>query len=228
MDVSISIRKGVFLGIIGPNGAGKTTFLKTLLGLIRPARGVVLYKGEKLDRKRLSKEIGYVPQKVFYRNNFPIKVREFLEVSLEGKGGSLDTYVEVMGIKGLMDKVLWDLSGGEFQRVLICSAISREPEVLIMDEPNTGLDSVGQEEFYRLLEGLRRDRGTTIIMVSHDVGVISRYVDEVACLNRRLYFHGSPGEEMERSLLDTYGREMDLVVHGERCEEGLLERREIK
>ena len=228
MDVSINIRSGVFLGIIGPNGAGKTTFLKTLLGLIKPTRGVVLYKGERLDRKRLSKEIGYVPQRVFYRNNFPIKVREFLKISLDEKEDLLDMYVEVMGIRGIMDKVLWDLSGGEFQRVLICSAIAREPEVLIMDEPNTGLDSVGQEDFYRLLEGLKREKGTTIIMVSHDVGVVSRYVDEVACLNRRLYFHGSPGEEMERSLIDTYGREMDLVFHGERCEEGLLERREIK
>ena len=201
-----------------------------MLGITKPTSGEVLFFGEPLKRDLVARKVGYVPQKVYNRNFFPLTVEEVVRVSSMGHGASLRRFPRLAGMLGishLLKRRVSELSGGEFQRVLICSALARDPEVLLLDEPNTGVDSVGQESFYRILKGLN-GKGLTIVMVSHDIGTISSYVDEVACLNRKLYFHGKPGAEFERSIVEAYGGGVDLLEHGERCGEGKLGRRGLK
>ncbi len=213
---------------MGPNGAGKTTLLRIMLGIYKPTNGKVFFCGKPLDKKEVTKRVGYVPQKTFYRNTFPLTVVEAIRLGLFGKEAveeEIEEIAEIMGVKGLFDRKISELSGGEFQRIIICSALSRKPDILILDEPNTGLDSIGQEGFYETIKELKEKRNITVIMVSHDIGAITTYVDEIACLNRKLYYHGKPDENFEKGLIGAYGEGMDVIVHSEPCQEGMLERR---
>ncbi len=230
-DINLKVKRGDFLGIVGPNGAGKTTLLRIMLGLLKPSRGEVMFFGEPLKKEKVSKRVGYVPQKVHFTAGFPLTVEEAVKASSFGKNFSMERFeyfARLLGVYNLMDRRVHELSGGEFQRVLICGALSREPDVLVLDEPNTGIDSVGQDYFYRVLKNLNDELGLTVVMVSHDIGAISSYVNEVACLNRRLYFHGKPDSEFEKSIKEAYGEGIDLIKHGDRCVEGALERRVVK
>jgi len=218
-DVTISIHRHDFLGIIGPNGGGKTTLLNVMLGLIKPERGEVKVLGGDPERNR--RRIGYVPQHSLFDHDFPISV---LDVVLTGRAGQRlfrrytdqdrklahDT-LKMVDMLPFAKRQIGKLSGGERQRVFIARALVTEPEVLLLDEPAAGIDAHIQTEFYEILEKLKEKM--TIVMVSHDLTAISIYVDKIACLNRRLFYHNSK-ELTSDDLEATYQCPVEFIAHG--------------
>lgn len=217
--VDLVVREGDFLGIIGPNAGGKTTLLKVILGLLRPDRGEVRIFGRSPRRARGL--VGYVPQEAGFDRGFPISVFETVRMGRLGPRSreasrSEDeaavrqalARVELTGVAGAR---IGALSGGQLQRALIARALAAEPRVLLLDEPTASLDSRIGRSVYELLERLSAE--IPIVLVSHDIGVISRHVRTIACLNVRLHYHH--GRELTREMLEaTYGCPVDLVAHG--------------
>jgi len=219
-DINLDVIEGDFLGLIGPNGGGKSTLLKILLGLIKPDRGEVRIFG--LPPKEARKMVGYMPQKNVFDKAFPVTA---LEVVLMGRctsAGLLKRYrpedrqaalraLEAVGMQDHEKTEIGSLSGGEQQRVFVARSLVSEPRLLLLDEPTTGIDAAQQAEFYDLLRKLNEK--ITIIMVSHDLSAVSKYVSKVACLNQKLYYHGTKeltSEDIERA----YRCPVDMIAHG--------------
>lgn len=219
-DINLSINKNDFLGIIGPNGGGKTTLLKVILGLIVPTQGKVSVLGENPDKVRT--KIGYISQHNLFDHDFPASVWDVVLMGRCGKVGLFRRYnkedyhiaseaLQKVNMLDYRQRQIGKLSGGEQQRVFIARALATEPELLLLDEPTASVDSAIQTEFYELLESLKNEMA--IVMVSHDISAISIYVDTIACLNRRLYYHGS--KEIAPELLEaTYKCPVQMIAHG--------------
>lgn len=201
-DVSFTARCGELTALIGINGAGKTTLLKAILGEI-PHSGEVIYATH--DGKRLHRiNIGYVPQKLDFDASAPVSVEDFLlagrtnlPVWLAGRRGEKAAIRETMalcGAQGLEHRMLGELSGGELQRVMLTQALYPTPELLILDEPVSGVDNVGAELFYRLIGELIQKTHMAVLMVSHDLGLMRKLSDRVILLNRRVICQGTPEE----------------------------------
>ena len=219
-DVSLTVYRGDFLGIIGPNGGGKTTLLKVILGLIKPSRGKVTVLGGLPESKRGL--IGYVPQITQFDRNFPASVLDVVLMGRLGRDKMFKRYderdkmialemLEAMEMAEFKDRPIGELSGGQLQRVLVARALASEPEILLLDEPTASIDEPTKTELYELLKKLNEK--VTIVLVSHDIGVISTYVDKIACLNRRLFYHGSK-ELTTKTIEETYRCPVDLIAHG--------------
>ncbi len=215
--VSFCVKEGVFLGVIGPNGAGKTTLFKAILGIIPRLSGEVRIFGKPLqDAYHL---IGYVPQYLEMETIAPISVAEMVSMGLVGSGIHIDqkrAWDEVMdrfSLKGIKDEKYNGLSMGQRQRVLIARALVKRPRLILLDEPTASLDEPTERDLFSLLGELKK-QGTTIVMISHDIGAISQSVDEVACLNRSLVYHGRPGEELTEGIEKAYECPIDLLAHG--------------
>jgi zinc transport system ATP-binding protein len=230
-NINISLEEGHFLGIVGPNGGGKTTLVKIILGLIKPTGGSVSVFGAPPEAPRAGKGIfGYLPQHQNIDPNFPATALDIVLMGRYGKTGFLrwpggkDREVamecmSMMGIDSLRRKQYSQLSGGQQQRVSIARALAGEPRILILDEPSTGIDVVGQEDFYHLLKGLQKKMHLTILMVSHDIGTVTTYVDEISCLNINLYYHGNPlGALDDEVMTSLYGKNFDLLMHSDVCD----------
>jgi zinc transport system ATP-binding protein len=225
-EVSARIEEGVFLGLIGPNGGGKTTFLKAILGLIQPDRGTVRVYGKHPEQARRRGFVGYVPQNALVDFDFPVSAFDVVmmgrypKVGLFHRPGKGDRErvmerLEQVGMAELRDRPIGRLSGGQQQRVFIARALVSDPRILLLDEPLTGIDTRTQKAFYELLKTLGRSLSLTVIMASHDIGVIPHQTDEVACVNRRLHLHGKPSEVLTADgLKKVYGCEVELLVHG--------------
>lgn len=223
--VSFELEAGQFLGIIGPNGGGKTTLLRVLLGLVKPDSGDVKVLGGSPIAAR--GRIGYVPQYARFDSDFPISV---LDVVLMGRlrassGSSLRVLGRITGVdrevaldalrrvqmERYVDRQVGKLSGGQLQRVLIARALAVEPELLLLDEPTASLDTAVGQHVYSLLEELSKT--VTIVLVSHDIGVISAHVQVIACLNRKLHYHHA--KELSGEILqEVYGCPVELIAHG--------------
>ncbi|RZN34979.1 MAG: ABC transporter ATP-binding protein [Methanophagales archaeon ANME-1-THS] len=218
--IDLSIYAYDFLGVIGPNGGGKTTLLKVILGLLEPNRGKVTVFGHAPERGR--KYVGYVPQFSLFDREFPISV---WDVVLMGRMSHMkrfrryteeDTKRAVEALKTVemldcQDCQIGKLSGGQQQRVFIARALVSEPRLLLLDEPMASVDSPMQTELYELFEKLRQQMA--IVLVSHDISAVSIYVDKIACLNRKLYYHGTKEVPME-DLEAAYRCPVDLIAHG--------------
>ena len=213
--VSISIKKGAFIGVIGPNGGGKTTLVKILLGLIKPMEGEVHINSDK--------PIGYVPQFNSFEKKFPITVFKvvlmgsmsdrkiiFHKYTKEDKEKSLEM-LSLLGIAHLSERLISQLSGGQMQKVLIARALMTDPDILILDEPTASIDSQSRTDIYNLFNDLKSNK--TIIIISHDIGSISSYIDSIACLNVELYYH-EDGQLTEDSISKAYGCPIDIIAHG--------------
>lgn len=221
-DVSLRIGPHDYIAILGPNGGGKTTLLKLILGLLAPDAGEVRVFGEPPRRAR--GRVGYVPQHVRFDLDFPIRV---LDVVSMGRLGA--TRFGPIGRLGPDDRAaaqralarvemepfagrpIGALSGGQLQRVLLARALAQQPKLLLLDEPTASLDERIGTSVWELLEELSAEMA--VVVVSHDIGAISRYVRGVACLNRRLHAH--PSQELTGEILEAaYGCPVDLLAHG--------------
>lgn len=218
--VNLSINQGDFLGIIGPNGGGKTTLLKVILGLVKPSRGRVKVLGTSPDRGRRS--VGYVSQYSLFDRDFPISVWDVVLMGRLERAGLFKRYgegdrtaaiqtLQTVGMLDLKDQQIGKLSGGQLQRVFIARALLTEPRLMLLDEPMASVDTVMQTEFYELLERLKQRMA--IVLVSHDIGAVSVYVDKIACLNHQLFYHGS--KEISPEVLEaTYKCPVQMIAHG--------------
>lgn len=219
-DVNLHVEAGEFLGLVGPNGGGKTTLLRVILGLLDPARGRVELLGQRPRRGR--KRVGYVPQVARFERDFPISVEETVLLGRLGLTSRLwgwsrsdrDAAAKALdeaGVADLRHRHLATLSGGQLQRTLIARALACEPELLLLDEPTSNVDLRAEEDIFDLLGDL--NRRVTVVVVSHDLGFISRYVRRVACLNRRMVCH--PTEELTGDVIaQLYGRAVRAIHHG--------------
>lgn len=219
---------GEIVGIVGPNGGGKTTLVNVILGLIPPKKGSVKLFGHNPD-KRGRLEIGYLPQISHADRSFPVTVLDVVLMGLYNRLGffkrpdrkskqiAIDLLAQV-NMAEFTKKPFDVLSGGQKQRVNIARALASKPKLLVLDEPSTGIDSVAQEDFYELLVWLRNEQGISVIMVSHDIGVITAHADRVACLNRQLHHHGDPDSCFLPNITEkVYGKDLKFIVHEPKC-----------
>ncbi len=225
--VDMEIEEGEFLGLIGPNGSGKTTLIRVILGLVKPDRGKVEVFGVPPDSLGAKHHlIGYVPQRSQGDWSFPVSVIDVVMMGRYGRIGlfkrpsSADRDVAMQSLEDVQmqdcaRRQLAELSGGQQQRVLIARALATEPKLLLLDEPAAGVDAYGEEKFYELLKGLKERQGLTIVIVTHDIAVVSAHVEKLACLNQTLYTHASPAEVITAGTLEkVYGCEVELLAHG--------------
>ena len=220
--INLRVMEGDVFAILGPNGGGKTTLLKVILGLIPPDRGTVRVLGKPVEEARHL--IGYVPQIRTFDFDFPISVRGMVLSGLLGRKSGIipkryskddyrfaDTALSTMGILHLADRSIRDLSGGERQRAVIARALAGNPQVLLLDEPTVFVDLPTETKFYDILGGLAKTM--TILLVTHDIGVVVSHVTKVGCLNRRLYTHDS--KELTGDLIqNAYACPVDIIAHG--------------
>ena len=221
-DVSLTLNHGEFMGLIGPNGAGKSVLLRTILGLERPDKGSVSIYGRPPGQAH--QDVAYVPQYARFDRDFPIRVRDVVLTGRlrPGKPGyrqddedraRADSALERLNLTDLAQRQIGRLSGGEMQRVLIARALTSDARLLLFDEPTANLDASLVTGLYDFLKQLTGDR--TVVLVSHDIGVMTSVVDSIACLNRRMHYHGDK-EITHEMIEETYGCPVDFVVHEHR------------
>lgn len=212
--LSFSVKKGDIFAIVGPNGAGKTTLFRALFDFIPYEGRIEWKKGIKA---------GYVPQRLSVNAYFPITVKEFLNLKLKKEDN--EQIFEVLKSVGfgqdehhleehLLNKKLGVLSGGEFQKILIAFALLDKPDVLLFDEPTSGIDIGGEETIYHTLSDLKKKRGLTVIFISHDIQMVYQYVNNVLCLNKEAVCFGGPSEALTADVLQKlYGKEAGIFGH---------------
>jgi zinc transport system ATP-binding protein len=200
--VSFEVEAGDYIGIVGPNGSGKTTLIKALLGLIPCMDGVVRVLGVKSNEFDEWDKIGYLPQKALFLDpRFPASVEEVVTAGLLVKKrfpkrttvnerAGIREVMHSFGIEDLKDRPIGKLSGGQQQRVLLARALASQPELLILDEPTVALDPQSRESFYASLARLNKEKKTTIMLVSHDLGSIGQYASKLMYLDRTIIFYG--------------------------------------
>jgi zinc transport system ATP-binding protein len=221
-DVTFKVSGRESLCIVGPNGGGKSTLLKLILGLLKPDTGTIDVFGERPISGR--RRIGYMPQMLSFDPLFPVTV---LDVVLMGKldaiiGGWFSKKHKEQAIESLREldmadhakRRFCDLSGGQRQRVLIARALVCDPELLLLDEPTANIDQAIEEQFYATLERLN-DR-MAILLVSHDLGFVSKFVESVVCVNRTVHVHPT-AEISGRDIRDIYGLDVAAIRHDHRC-----------
>lgn len=220
-SVNMIVQPGEYLGIIGPNGGGKSTLLKAILGLVPASKGQVRIFGGSLQENRSL--LGFVPQFSSIERKFPISLYEVvlsgrMKAGLRGfaRYSSEDhdqtqAAIEQIGLSHLSTRQVSQLSGGEFQRMLIARALVSQPKLLLLDEPTASVDATARRQIYELLGKLNEHM--TIILVSHDMLAISSQVSSLACLNSHLVYHGEP-ELNENTVNSLYGCPVDLIAHG--------------
>lgn len=218
-DVSFQVKRDDFIGVIGPNGGGKTTLVRLMLGLVKPVRGHVKYM---IPHGTGSSKIGYLPQVHQFDKQFPIIVQDVVlsglpqrkKIISKHSGEEIEKaqyWMERLGINLLRKKTIGTLSGGEMQRVFLCRSLISDPELLILDEPDTYVDNMFEKELYEELKELNKKMA--IVLVSHDVGTITAYIKSIACVNRNLHYH--PSNIITDKQLAAYNCPVQLITHGE-------------
>jgi len=205
-SLSFDIERGEITAILGPNGSGKTTLIKAVLVLIPIQKGEIKILGLKV--KDALPLIGYLPQRFEIDRSFPITVEEFLDLSLHKNTPKEEIDGKLAEVDMLMYKkaLLGTLSGGQFQRILIARAILNNPEILILDEPETGIDVGAEKNFYQLILHLNEKHGITTVFISHELELIYDFAKQVVCLNRALVCHGVPRKVLTpEKLEELYG-----------------------
>jgi zinc transport system ATP-binding protein len=219
-DVNLKIKKGEFLAILGPNGGGKTTLVKLILGILKPDRGTIRVFGK--SPKEVASRIGYVPQDTSFKKDFPISAMDVVLMGRLGHAGSVRPYtkedrilaeeaLERMGMADYRDRRIGDLSGGQRQRIFIARALAANPEIMFMDEPTASVDVKGQEDLYALLKEMNKTM--TIVVVTHELSILSSYIKSVACVNERLYFHDE-AEITPEMFAKAYPCGVEMLAHG--------------
>jgi zinc transport system ATP-binding protein len=219
-NINFQVHETDFIGIIGPNGGGKTTLVKTILGVIKPKSGSILYhfQGKPKDFR---KYIGYLPQLNVIDKKFPISVKEVILSGLTSQKSLIfrfsaaekkktDELIEKSGLSNITRNPIGELSGGQLQRVFLARAVISNPRLLILDEPSTYVDNRSEFELYETLKELNKK--IAILLVSHDIGTISSYIKTIACVNMNLHYH--PSNEITSEELNIYNCPVDIIAHG--------------
>jgi len=241
-NISFSVQEGDLLGVVGPNGAGKTTLFRAILGLQSYQGKIKLFGYEGRQYDTLLPMVGYVPQKVNFESNFPATVFDVVALGIlpekKLRNGSkliqncgccwnrifgtsskdnekIEKVLEIVGLESLRNRRISELSGGEQQRTFIAKALVKEPVLLILDEPVTGVDMEVQKKFYSVIRKINKENKITIIWASHDLTAISDNATKVACMNRDLFFHGEKNEFFSnKEILKTYSESaMQMHMH---------------
>ena len=225
-DISLAVTTGDFFAIIGPNGSGKSTLVKVILGIYAVTIGSVAILGKDIKSFKQWDKIGYVPQKATNIDSFfPVSVREVVAMGLLSKKSFprfvrrrdtkvVDHALEQVDLKNFKNRRIGELSGGQQQRVFIARAIVNQPSLLFLDEPTAGVDAETQERFYSLLGKLNQANKITIVLITHDLGIINKRVTKIACLNQRLVFHGTHEDFCNSGVVQELLRgEHHLVCH---------------
>ncbi len=228
-NINLNIEKNTITAIIGPNGGGKTTLIKSIIGLQKSSSGTIKIFSKFTPLNFPKGLIGYLPQKIIYNIKFPAKVIDIVIMGRFPLLGVLkfptkkdikiaEKSLDKLNMLKYKNKYFQDLSGGLKQRVLIARSLSIEPKILILDEPSTGLDIITQQDFYNLLEELKKN-GLTIIVVTHDIGIVSNYVDTLIGLNRKVHFYGTPADSLTLKNMEAiFGKDFSFVIHDKHCE----------
>ena len=182
-EVSLEIRRGKIVTLIGPNGSGKSTTAKIVLGIHKNIEGSV---------ERFTKNVSYVPQKISIDWTLPLRVNDFMVLTQNLSSDEINEALILTGVKHLKDRNLRDLSGGEFQRVLLARAIGKKPELLVLDEPVQGVDFSGEVALYALIKKISESLKCGILLISHDLHIVMSATDHVVCLNGHVCCSGSP------------------------------------
>ena len=218
--INLTVYEQDFLGVIGPNGGGKTTLVKSILGLHRPDKGQIRFFREGKETEEIN--MGYLPQYNSIDKKFPISVYEVVLSGLSKQKSLFKRYskeqheqvreiIARMGLEGCEDRAIGQLSGGQLQRAMLGRALVSNPEVVILDEPNTYIDKRFEAKLYELLEEINRERA--IILVSHDIGTVLQNVKTIACVNETLDYH--PDTEVPSEWLEEhFGCPIELLGHG--------------
>ena len=220
-DINLTVKPDDFIGLIGPNGGGKTTLFKVILGLLQPHKGAIRVMGMAPEKGR--RHIGYVPQFTYYDSDFPIRARDVVRMGRLGPKHLFKPYTaeDDRVVEDCLERVhltdkgnapLRELSGGQRQRIYIARALASEPELLLLDEPTNSVDVEASAQIYELLHEINL-QGVTILLISHDLNVISSYVKTIGCLNRTLHYHGEK-EITEDMIRAGYNCPVELIAHG--------------
>lgn len=225
-SIELYVEKGDFVGIIGPNGSAKSTLLKLMLGLLQPDEGIIKLFGEDIKQFKDFQRIGYISQNVREFNvKFPATVEEIVGANLYSSLGFFKNINEkgkekirkalsIVEMEEYSYRLIGNLSGGQKQKVFIARSLVNEPEIIFMDEPLVGVDIESQNNFYNLMEKLNKDYNITLVMVSHDIGVISTKVNKLFCMGKgKVYTHNINEEFGVKSLKNIYGENMNLLFH---------------
>ncbi|MCK4767728.1 MAG: ABC transporter ATP-binding protein [Desulfobacula sp.] len=222
-NVDLVIKKGEFASIVGPNGGGKTTLLKLILGLIKPDRGVVRIFGKSPDKVR--QQMGYMPQYAHLDMDFPATVMDVVLMGRLAKSNlwfskkdkiEVLTAIDEVGMTAFVNTEFNELSGGQKQRILIARALCSSPDILLLDEPTANVDHETEENLFSILQKLNAKM--TILLVSHDLGFVSKYVKSVICVNRQVVIH--PTTLINGAMIkDIYHGDLKMVRHDHRCSE---------
>jgi ABC-type Mn2+/Zn2+ transport system ATPase subunit len=221
-DVDLRIDAGELVGIVGPSGAGKTTLLRLLLDEIQPSEGTIEFAGAPRGRRRVT--VGYVPQLDASERTFPITVQGAVELGAAATSSRVPWFskaeraaahraLERLSIDDLHARGLHELSGGQFQRVLFARALISDPQLLLLDEPTSGIDLRTRAEMLALVDELSRD-GLTIVMTTHDLNWVAAHLPRIVCLNQTVQADGAPREVLRADVLrNTFGADMDVIEH---------------
>lgn len=225
-DITFDVHEGDYLGMVGPNGSGKTTLLKIMLGLLKPSHGSILLFGKEIGDFKDWPKVGYVPQKATnFDVNFPATVQEVVMMGRFARRGLLHRTnkedekhvkkaLEQVGMWEYRDRLIGDLSGGQQQRVFIARALAGQPEVIFLDEPTTGVDEKARGDFFALLKKLNEDLHITLVLVSHDIEMITKEVEHIACIDKTLVCHTSPAEFLKESRSESlFGHTVKVITH---------------
>lgn len=225
-NISLEIFASEYIAIIGPNGGGKTTLVRMLLGLEKPSGGEVKIYGKKLSNFKEWYKIGYVPQRASHvDSSFPATVLDIVKMGRTSQSGFLSSFSEKdkrlvhdamlkMDILDLQDRMVGTLSGGQRQRVMIARALASKPEILILDEPNTGVDVASQKKFYALLKKLNQEDKITIVFITHDIGVIADDITRLFTINQKAIICNNPKQTLScQEMSELYGIDAHLLYN---------------
>ncbi len=223
-NISFDILASEYIAIIGPNGGGKTTLIRILLGLDKPTSGEIKIFGKRLKDFKKWHKIGYVPQRASHVDSaFPATVLDIVKMGRTTQRGYFSSFskedkklvYDAMGkmdVLDLADKMVGTLSGGQRQRVMIARALASKPEILILDEPNTGVDMLSQKNFYALLKQLNKEDGITIVFITHDIGVIADDIARLFTINQKAIICNDPKQTLScADMSELYGIEAHLL-----------------
>jgi zinc transport system ATP-binding protein len=229
-DATFTIHGGDYVGIVGPNGGGKTTLLLALLGILPRKKGSIRLFGKDINVFSQWEKIAYVSQHAInFDTQFPLTVEELVGLGRVKRGNlgrrlkaedweAVQESLDFMGLSGIAHRRIGELSGGQKQRLFVAKALVRNPEIIFLDEPVTGVDAETQEKFYKKLSDLNTEKAITILIVSHDLTAVFCRMSDIMCVNRRVYFSGiTPDMDPNKLLKRAYGEHFHFVFHRHEC-----------